>query len=111
MALVETPYEKQPWEQRTLQFELSPGILALIDNGYTAVLEFKVFDSAGVDKTVSMVVGTPSITGDSIFATVTGGTDLLDYYGRIRLTLSKVDLQDEKAEWDFLIQVRQEGSA
>jgi len=109
-GLIETPYLKQPWEQRTLRFDWTKDCQPLIDNGYAfSTLEVKVYDSGGVDQSSTMIQGTPYRAGNYVYATIKAGTDGSDYYGRLRVTLTKTDSEDEKIEADLLIQVREKG--
>jgi len=82
----------------------------LIDNGYAfSTTVVAVFDSSGVDVSSTLIQGTPARTGNYVYVTVKAGTDGQDYYGRIRVTLTKALSEDEKIEADFLIQVREKG--
>jgi len=109
-GLVETPYTKQPWDQRTLRFDFEDDCQPLLDDGYAySTLAVAIFDSAGADQSSSMIQGTPSRTNNHVFVTVKAGTDGSDYYGRIRLTLTKTAYDSQQIEADFLIQVREKG--
>ncbi len=109
-GLIETPYLKQPWEQRTLRFDWTKDCQPLIDNGYAfSTLAVVVYDSSGIDRSSTMIQGTPYQAGNYVYATIKAGTDNEDYYGRIRVTLTKTASEDEKIEADLLIQVREKG--
>lgn len=110
-GLIEVPYVKQPWEQRTIRFNWTDDCQPLIDNGFAfSTLEVKVYDTSSVDQSASMIQGTPYRTGNYIYATIKGGADGSNYYCRIRVTLTKTDSEDEKIEADLLIQVDAKGA-
>ncbi len=110
-GLIETPYLKQPWEQRTLRFNWAEDCQPLIDNDYAfSTLEFKVYNSSSVDVSSTMIQGTPFRVGNYVYATIKAGTDGADYYGRGRMTLTKTGSENEKIEFDILIQVREKGA-
>ena len=112
MSLIEKVYEKQGWEQEPLKFNWKIRAASQVNDGYAvSAFEFKVFDSLGVDVSLDMISGAPWISGDYLIAFVKGGINGSDYYGRIRITLTKAAFEDYKIEADLLIQVRQEGVA
>ncbi len=111
MALLTPTYEKQPWEQETLQVDWTNKAVSLVVSGYViSAVEVKAYASTdGEDKTDTMIEGVPWYSGYNVFAIIKGGTDGLDYYIRFRVTLSKAGATDQKQEADLLLKVRQEG--
>ena len=109
-GLIEVPFVKQPWEQRTIRFNWTDDCQPLIDNGYAfSTLDVKIYDVNSVDVSSSMIQGTPSRTGNFVYATIKGGSDGSDYYCRVRVTLTKDGSESEQIEADLLIQVIEKG--
>ncbi len=109
-GLIEVPFVKQPWEQRRIRFNWAEDCQPLIDNGYAfSTVEALVYDEDGNDVSATLLNGTASRTGNFVFATIMGGTSGINYYCRVRVTLSKSGYTDEQIEADLLIQVVQKG--
>jgi len=109
--MINASYVKQPSEIETLKIDWSDRINKLGVSGYAiAGVEVKIFDTAGLEKTIEMLEGTGSYSGTDVIFTVKDGTDGLDYYARIRVTLTKATYVMLYQEEDLLIQVRQKGS-
>ena len=105
-------FDKQPGEELTIRLELANLFESLVVSGYAlSAAEVKIFDSAGLDVSASMISGVPSIDAinNYVFVTMIDGTDAKDYFGRLKPTWTKAGQPDQKPECDFLIRVRQKG--
>ncbi len=95
-------WTKQPWENRIIEIDCS----STVPSGATiSAAEAKVYDGAGTDVSSTMIQGTPSVSGTTVYVQVKAGTNAADYNLRIRLTLSN----GEYAEDDITVFVREKG--
>jgi hypothetical protein len=109
--MINAAYVKQPSEIETLKVDWSDRVNNLGISGYAiSAVEVKVFDTAGIDVTTSMLEGSPTYSGTDIIFTLKNGTTGTDYYARIKVTLTKATYITLLQEEDLLINVRQKGS-
>lgn len=103
-------YEKQPWEQRTLEVDFTKQAEELITDGWAwGTVTVVIYDSSGTSVDATMQQGSCSRTGNYIYFTVKAGTAGEDYWARIRGTLTREDYEDQQIEGDLLIKVREAG--
>jgi hypothetical protein len=110
MTWNEVPYTKAPADQKTLRFRYD----WLVNNptyaGYAlSSYSFSMVDSEGVDRSSTMIEGSPTNDSQFLKVTVKGGTDGLDYFLKGRVIFAKTGLPNYEREWDVLVQVREEG--
>lgn len=92
-------WTKQAWENRILEIDCSQAVPA---GATISSVEVKAYDEAGVEVSSTMIHGTPSISGTTVYVQVKAGTGGANYNVRIRLTLSN----GECAEDDLTVAVR-----
>jgi hypothetical protein len=110
MMVINPPFEKEPWEQRTLEINFAKQAAKLITDGYAwGTFTVKIYDSSDTDMDSTMQSGSASRTGNYLYFTVKGGTAGENYWARIRGTLTKALAQDQQIEGDLLIEVREAG--
>jgi hypothetical protein len=111
MPLMDAPYEKQPWEEETVEIDWTKRAGSLVIAGYAiSAIDVKVYESsvAGTEHS-EMVVDTPSYIGFLVYVTLGGGVSGTDYFARFRVTLTKGPATPQKTEADLLIKVRERG--
>ena len=90
---------KEPWEERLCEFDLTDALAT--GDSVASVSSAKVYDSAGVDQSATMVSGTPSISGNKVYVKIVGGTHDATYWAEIRVVTTLGD----KIEDDLQIRV------
>lgn len=63
---------KEPGESRMLEFDLVDSLAP--GDSIESVTSVKVYDDTGVDKSATMVSGSPTFSGTKVYARVLGGT-------------------------------------
>lgn len=103
-------YKKQPWEQETIRVDWSQRIASLPLSGYViSAVTCAIFDSSSIDVSSAMLEGSPTYSGNYIYATFKGGSTGESYYARFRVTLTKSGADTQYQEEDLQIVVKQEG--
>lgn len=93
---------KQPWEERTLEFDFTD---ALSTGDSLASISGVTVWNGSTETTLTMLEGTPSITGAKVYAKIVGGTAGTDYWVRVRVITTNAD----QIEDDLKVLVRQTG--
>ncbi len=110
--MIKGSYEKQPSEIETIEIDWGDRIDALGVSGYAiSAVEAKIYDSAGVDQSATMLEGSGSYAGDKVYFTVKAGTHGSDYMARIKVTLTKAFYVTLSQEEDLAVKIRQRGFA
>lgn len=96
-------FTKQPWEKRKLEIDVSD---ALADGDSVAsVVAVRVYEGT-LDRSASMVFGTPGLTGNKVYATVQGGRNSTTYWVRVQVHTTNGDLIED----DLKMMIREKGS-
>jgi hypothetical protein len=85
-------WEKQPWEDRVCQLDMSDS-LASGDN--VANASVAIYDAEGTDVSADMTSGTPSVLDNIIYFRIKGGTHGNEYWAEIRGTTANGDKIEE----------------
>lgn len=92
-------FNKQVWEERILEFKLVNSIAPSDSISSVAAV---VLDSDGTDVSATMIIGSPTSSGTSVFVEIAAGTHGDDYNLRVRVNTT----DGEKIEDDLRIRVR-----
>jgi hypothetical protein len=91
-------WEKQPWEERILEFDTSPSLA--VGDSLNSVSSINVTLN-GVSQ-ASMLSGSPTIVGSKVYQKIIGGEHGKDYEVSVRI----ITTNGEKIEDDLTVRVR-----
>jgi predicted alpha/beta superfamily hydrolase len=87
-----TTFEKQPWEERQLEFDSSRSLAT--GDSLASVVSVDVLLEGIVQS--SMVSGSPTFVGNKVYQRVKGGDDGVEYSIRVRILTTNGDkIEDE----------------
>lgn len=85
-------WTKQPFDERTLEFDVTNALGS--GDSVSSVDSVTVY--YGDESQTEMVSGSPSVTGNKVYAKIIGGTAGLDYVVRVRVETTNGDkIEDE----------------
>lgn len=96
-------WTKQPFEERTLEFDVANALAT--GDSLASISGITIWEGT-MEKTLTMLSGTPSIVDDKAYAKIIGGEDGHNYWIRIRLITTNGD----KIEDDLKMLVRNIGA-
>lgn len=85
-------FSKQAWEQRKLEFDVTDSLAT--GDSLASVSGVTVWEGT-TEKTATMISGASSVSGNSAYATIIGGTHGHDYWVRVRLVTTNGDLIED----------------
>ena len=97
-----TTWTKQAWEERLLEFDATNSLAT--GDTVASVSGITVWEGT-TDKSLTMISGVPSLSGNKAYIRVIGGTDGHSYWVRVRLVTTNGD----KVEDDLRLLVRNVG--
>ena len=105
MPIIDKPWEKQPYDQITHEFDMSKLYASLVVTGYalSAVTVLVEEEELGTDETATMVEGAVTFVGYLAYVTFKGGVTGKRYIARIRSTWTKAGSVNQLKEDEFII--------
>lgn len=94
-------WTKQPGETRTLEIDVSPA-LATGDSA-ASLVSAHIYDEDGTLMDTSMIHGASSLSGNTVYVAVKGGTHKTRYWLEVKVATAGGDI----AEDDLLITVKE----
>jgi hypothetical protein len=91
-------WEKQPWEDRLLALNLSEAVAA--GDSLSGSATVTVYDTSGTDVSSTMTTAPPTVTGNTVYFRIKGGTHGHRYWAEVRGTTT---VNSDKIEEDLLI--------